>query len=201
MQLRFALLSACFALAAGSAGASTLVVSSSGTFSNSTPASSFSAPDGTYSMSFDVSSTPAVSGASPGNSFDVAYTDFSYKVNGVASTAPVGSVTFYNNSVSGLLTVCFVTACPGNGIPADGLVFEGLQAYSGSETDPTILPGVYHPSLEGVVVNGDPILLSSDAPLDITGSTPPTVTPEPPSMLLLGTGLFAMAAVAKLRYA
>lgn len=180
MQARLKSLPLLLALATTGAGASTLVVSSTGTFSASTPTSSTSAPNGSYALSFDISSTPSVSGVSAGNSFDVAYSNFSYTVNGVASTAPVGSITFYNGAISGLLSVCFTAACPGNGIPADGLVFEGAQAYSGSESDPTILPNVYSPSLEGIVVNGNPILLSSDGPLTITATgTPASVTPEP----------------------
>lgn len=197
MQLYLKLLPAVLALAVSSAGATTYVVSSSGTFSNSTPTSSISAPGGTYSLSFDVSSNPVVSGVFIGNSFNVAYTDFSYTVNGNASTAPVGSITFYNSDISGLLTVCFISTCPGNSIPADGLVFEGAQAYSGSETYPTILPGSYSPSLQGIVVNDDPIQLSSDERLDISASTPASVTPEPPGVLLLGTGLLAMAGVTR----
>lgn len=200
MQVQLRFLPLLLAVATASATASTLVVSSSGMFSSSTPASSFSAPDETYSLSFDLSSTPATSGVSPGNSFNVAYGDFSYKVNGVASTAPVGSITFYNGAVSGLLTVCFEIACPGNGIPEDGLVFEGDAAYSGSEAAPTLLPGSYTPSLQGVVVDGDPVVLDSKNPLKITNAAL-VVTPEPPSMLLLGTGLFAMIGVAKSRYA
>ena len=170
-----------------SASASSLVISATGTFSGSAPVSTFSQPDGSWSLSFDIASDPPATNVSIGNGFDASYSDFVFSVNGSLVTTPVSDIRFFNSAINGLFSICFTTACPGNGIPRNAIVFEGAQAYSGSETSPTILPGVYDTSLAGVVVNNNPVVFAYESSVSISASAP-----EPSTIVLLGTGLLVV---------
>ncbi len=102
-----------FLFLAMSASASSLVFSAAGTFSGNTPVSTFSQPDGTWSLSFDIASDPAATNVSIGNGFDVNYSDLVFSVNGSTVTAPVSDIRLFNGAISGLFSICFTTACPG----------------------------------------------------------------------------------------
>ena len=181
--------------AAISVSASPLVVTATGTFSSDTPVSTFSQPGGTWSLAFDTASNPSVSAVSIGNGFDASYSDFSLTVNGSPVTASVADIRFFSSSVSGLFSICFTSACPGNGIPTDALVFEGPQVYSSSEASPTILPGLYDASLAGVLIDNNPYILASESPVSISSA------PEPSVLVMLGVGLSMLGLARKLLYA
>ena len=176
--------------------ASTLFVTDSGTFSSATPVSGISTPGGTYSLSFNVNSTPTVSAVVPGVEFDVAFSNFSYLLNGTAVSTPIGGITFFNSGSLGLFNACFVATCLGS--PADVLSIKGAQAYSGSEASPTLLMGTYPISTAmlsvGTVVNS----LAYDSPVVIAQS-PIAVTPEPSTLLFLGTGLTGLLSLSRRR--
>lgn len=175
------------AFAAASLSASTLTVSESGTFSGGVETSAFSAPDETWSFSFDVDSNPSVSNVSVGNWFDVAFTDFSYTLNGAPVTGlGTPEITVFSAPpmvTGGLFQICFqgLGTCSAAFGPEYGLSLFGPQIYSGSESSPTILAGSYSPTVLDVVVDG----LSSNG---LPGAGPVTITPEPSSVTLLACG-------------
>ncbi len=77
--------------------------------------------------------------------------------------------------------------------------FTGPQLYSGPEDSPTFLTGTYPiVNIEDPSTGGT---LRGDYSLTITPSVEPSVTPEPSSFLLLGTGLLGAVAVARRRWA
>ena len=141
-------------LATTTAFASTLLVTESGTFSSITPTSAISAPNGTFSISFNVSSQPTVLSSSA-NQFDVAYSNFSYKLNGVADLFAVGSVTFFDNLDGGLFSVCFSNPCQASSGTNHTLAFLGPQVYTDSSASPTLTPGSYANVASDAFVNGN----------------------------------------------
>jgi hypothetical protein len=114
--------------------AQSLNVSGSGTFGPTGPTTFESAPGDTWNFSFDVNASPAVTNAYPGCCFDTTFSDFSYYLNGTKVTTSPTELTWFSTFDSGLFDLSF----------ADGGVGPfGSQAYSGSESNPTILTGAY----------------------------------------------------------
>ncbi len=168
-----------------------LTVSTSGVYGSTIPASSLTTPGAAWSLSFTVDSAPSVSNVSLGNGFDVPYSDFDYRLNGSAVTLPVADIRFFNailnNGGGGMFSVCFENACPGNGVPATALVFEGPQAYNGSESSPAILSGNYTPTLTGVR-DGSLREVLPNGVVQIAGAS--VATPEPANLFLVACGFF-----------
>jgi len=69
----------------------------------------------------------------------------------------------------------------------------GAQIYSGSEGAPTFIPGVYN------FVDWGGALLNDDFTLTLTQEYEPTSTPEPSSLLLLGSGLLGLGGLTAFR--
>lgn len=65
--------------------------------------------------------------------------------------------------------------------------FNGPQLYAGMESSPTFIPGTYHLSYPGY----------NDATLIIRDTS---ITPEPSSFVLLGTGVLGVAAAGRRRF-
>jgi hypothetical protein len=135
----FGLVVAVAFLAINCASAQTnLLVSESGVWGPLTPSTDWTAPNESWSFSFITSSTPATSNVthhSYGSGFDETFSDFSYTLNGsTVATTPTG-IRWYSTGLGGLFNVDL----------AGDFSFEpeGDQAYTGSESAPTIIPGTY----------------------------------------------------------
>jgi hypothetical protein len=156
--------------------AAAVEISGSGVWGATTPVSTYSAPNDSFSFSFDL---PSPTESNPSSLI----TNLTYDLNGVdvASTADAPLITFYDTANGGLFDLFFQTS-------GDDVSFEGAQI--GSDAS-------------GTDTGGGPVFLTDaiDTPFLATldfGSTPTgsgtLSVPEPGSMLILSAGLVALRA-------
>ena len=183
------LLTASLLALTGTVHAAEYVVSASGQFSNpaGNQADQLWAPNGIWALSFDVSSSPAVSNTTT-LSFDVPVTQFTYKLNGATVAAAPSNISFYTSGDGGLFTLFFGSESGSvNGVPIPEFIFEGAQAFSDSTTSPAFSMGSF--AVSGV--------LYSDAVNYDAGITSSPVTlapvPEPSTGLFCFLPLFGLA--------
>lgn len=185
------------AFAAMNASAESLTVSASGVWNANAPTTTESAANESWSFSFLVSSTPVTSEVNTGNWFDTTFSNFTFTLNGsTVATTPI-ELTWYNTSQGGLFDLLF----------SDGdMVYYGAQAYSGSESNPTILPG-YYPltpcDAECTLYSGSQFKFgywngsNFESATPLTGDLSIGAVPEPSSLLLFGTGMLSLAGLVK----
>ena len=167
--------------------------SASGVFDALAPASAFSAPSGTWSVSFLFNANPPQF-PDPGFSFTVNFSDVDIRVNGAQIGLAPSLIGFYNASNSGGVDVFFADTANG----ANVIEFYGPQTYTGTESAPTIVPGVYTTFSTGPTVTGFSVVV--DGVRTNQGATDFTITAIPlPPTLLLGMAGFALLAGAGMR--
>jgi hypothetical protein len=140
-------------LFSASLSAATVTISASGTFSSSTANSTFSAPNQTWAFSFLVQSIPSVSNVNTGNYFDVAFSHFSYSLNGSPAAITPVDIRIFSASQHGGFDICFSASCSSLNSPANGFEFKGGQMYTGPESAPTISTGAFTSTLSDAFVN------------------------------------------------
>jgi len=176
----FAPLVFCVLLFASVGSASPLLVQESGVWGISVPVTTWSAPGESWSYSFLIDSNPIPSSYLLGDNFIAPFNNFNYLLNGLPVATTPDAIEWYStNNEGGLINVYFA-----------GATFKvyGAQAYSGPESSPTILPGVY-PLTSGSVFQSAG---NTDQPL--TGNlTIMAGVPEPASigMMLMGVAVLA----------
>jgi len=127
------------------ASASSIDISTTGRFSTTgVSTTTLAAPGDTWSLSFIASSTPVISNGSA-TSFDIAFSSFTYKLNGATVAVTPASIRLYDTPDGGLFTVFFgpETGFTTGGQPIPEFSFEGAQLFSGSLTSPTLLTGSF----------------------------------------------------------
>ena len=149
------------------------------------PTSTWSAPNETWSYSFLIDSNPTPISYTTGQFFQAPFTDFTYYLNGVQVATTPSALYFYesNSSNSGLYQLDF-----GPQTSLQALFnLEGASAYTGPESSPTMVTGVYN-LIPGAFPNGS-YFNSVQGQVNLSGTVSIEPTPEPSSLVLLGTGL------------
>ncbi len=190
MRLLFAFSTSLLSVAAAfPASATTLHVTQSGTFGSATTATAYSVSNGVFAYGYDLNSNP-VSTGSAGGYYEVAISNFSYTLNGLA-IAPATQAIFFSIPDPNAMTVCFSAPCDATSVFA----LEGPEFFTGNHSAPNILPGSY--TLTSASFGSDPLADTSAVSITQVG-----VTPEPSSFVLLGFGMLVAAGMAvKRRFA
>ena len=165
------------------ASAAPILISGNGTFSASTPTRPFSGASETWAFSFLVDSDPVVSNVTLGQDFDVAFSNFSYDLNGSPVAITPAEIRFISNAGEGMFLICFPSAC---GPTSGGLALAGPQMYSGLESAPTILTGNFT-STAFDVFTGTVLYTQPNVTVQALASAP-----EPMTLPLMGAGLLGL---------
>jgi DNA-binding beta-propeller fold protein YncE len=182
MLIKTLLLLSVSVAACGIANASSMVaIDASGQFSGSDVADSLAAPNGIFSLSFDVLTNPTpLPGTVTSLGFDVPIDDFTYTLNDVAISVVPSEIRFNTLANGGLFDVTI-----GTGLSAEEFSFEGDQAFSGTTAAPVFTTGKL------TVTDwtySDPANFDSE----VTGAASVVPTPEPSTILLVSCGLVAL---------
>lgn len=172
-------------------------------------ADSFTLADGTDTISFSVPNQPARGSFTPdcseGTCLGFYFNEVAITVDGTALSTPY-TVEFYTKNDAGGMAI-FNIATGDNLVNNYGAVLpgytgdQGQKVYSGSVFNPTFLAGVYQEFGNGPgsgidYMNGNSTLTISDA--DPNSST---ITPEPSSVLFLGTGIVGCLGAMRRKFA
>ncbi len=193
---RFVLWSALLVVLGGVANASTLLFSAAGQFSSTVTPTLLTGPSALWSLSFAIDSNP-VAGNADQLGFDAPFTSFTYSLNHSAVAATPASIRFSTASDLGMFTVFFGPESGFmNGVPVPEFSFQGVQLFSGSTSNPTLLTGTY-PVNE--FIYSDAINYDDHLPANFSLSV--TNVPEPSQWvaLVLGLALIGCSQIYRLR--
>jgi hypothetical protein len=185
---------AVLALLSASAFAANVTITTGSTYAPTDPTSTYSAPSGVWTLTFQVASQPIVTGVT-GSTFTTTYTNGVFTLNGTPITLTGSSVTFRNGS-GFVILLDSATEFVDNS--------ETTSFYTGSTSSPTMAPGTYPNQYEFLLAqypSGTTIAFDATSvsySVVITGSGPAT-TPAPTSVVLVSIGLAALAVLEMLR--
>jgi len=177
-----------------------------GTYNSGSPSTALSAPGESFSMNFSLPINPVdliAGNYAIGDDFYTYPVDIMYSYGGTTTTLANALVAFYSSTamssqLGGLaVDYCVSPSCFGN--PEYVWNFAGLQQYTGTEDNPTLMPTSFPSPGQGFTfypTGGDDAYLGS-TDSQVQGMVVPT--PEPSPLLLLGAGLAGLALMAKLR--
>jgi hypothetical protein len=164
--------------------AATISYADSGTFTPSTPTTTYSGPGKTWAFSFQVDSSPTVSNFQSGIGSSPVFSNFSYTLNGSPVAVTPISLSFFNAAFGGGLSFCFIatpTPCTALSLNNSG---PGPQMYTGLESAPTMLTGGF--TLNTTFAVGTSLSTQPNTTVQAV------VVPEPSTLLTLAGALLVL---------
>ncbi len=184
------------------AKADNYLVSESGVFGAGAPTTAESAPGATFSYSFLMSSMPTINFITnfggPDCGFDTPFSNFRYTLNGAPVLLSGPDVEFFGSAFGGGAIIA-----PNAGVNTDNFNLETAsfaQFFTGTALDPfgnpTMVPGVYAVDPDFSIFQTD---YSFSGGTPISGYLSISQTPEPNSIILLGSGLAGLGGLLRRR--
>ena len=159
-----------------------LFITESGVFSSTDTPGMLVAPSGTFNFSFDVLSTGGAVGSTVTSlGFDVAFSNFSYKLNGATINSTPTDINFDTLANGGGFEVEF-----GLGLNAPNFSISGAQVFTGTTAAPVFATGSY--SVSGITYS-DPSNFDS---VPTAANLSVTPAPEPSTTLFASVGILAL---------
>lgn len=165
-----------------------VTISLHGTFASNAPTRTYSAPNASWTLSFQLGNPPSVFGVQA-TSFDSTPINAVYTLNG--TPIPVtGTEVFFSDTVMNI----FLTEAP-----VQFFVNTATPFFTGTFANPTLVPNSYPVTNVAVIYDDGTVFAdSTSSNLLIAQSAPPS-TPVPSSVLMVSIGLAALALVEMLR--
>ncbi len=177
-------------LCASGLAASPVTISLSGTYSSATSNNTYFAPNGNFSLSFQVNNPPVVGNSGP-TLFQTTYGASSYTLNG-NPVALSGSLVFFYTAQS--LDFCFSSnTCQYQLVSAGG----SPSLFSGPPSSPTLVAGSYHVNQWFTAVNN---VSDGGSPSGgtITVTSTGAAVPEPATWALMLVGVLVAGVCRKI---
>jgi hypothetical protein len=158
------------------AKADTMSITASGTWDGLAPTSPESAPDASWSFSFDVTTPLAPDDTAT-------FTNFSFRLDGAPVATQASFLKFFDSKGSGLFDLGLADG--------DFLFLQGQQIF---DAHGALIPGTYAADVS--ILAGSPFpgtVGSGDGTVVVSSINPGAAVPEPASIVGLATGLVTLA--------
>lgn len=166
-----------------------VTISVNGTFAANAAVGTFSAPNGVWTLSFQLHNPPTIFGVQPNYSFDSTPLNAVFTLNGT-SIPVTGTEVFFSSFAMNIFL---------DQSPVQFFVNTATPFYSGNVASPVLVPGSYAVTNVAVLYNQATISANSASSNVLIAQTSPPPTPAPSSVVMVSMGLAGLALLEMLR--